>query len=228
MPAIRTERYWMAGLEKPSRSRERRALILQTATDLFLEHGYAGTSTDAIVQRSSVSKQTVYAHFGSKEELFRAAIEAFSTFTTRAIDEQPLDPSEPVVSLRKIGTNILKALTARRSLALLRLIIAESGREPEVRETFLRYGPESSERTVADFLRKCARGGQLGDSGSRPLFENFYGSGDRTAALRRAPNETALAPSHRRANGSHSAALPQNVLQLRRSDGGRGQSRLGR
>jgi AcrR family transcriptional regulator len=161
MPAIRTERYWMAGLEKPSRSRERRALILQTATDLFLEHGYAGTSTDAIVQRSSVSKQTVYAHFGSKEELFRAAIEAFSTFTTRAIDEQPLDPSEPVVSLRKIGTNILKALTARRSLALLRLIIAESGREPEVRETFLRYGPESSERTVADFLRKCARAGSL-------------------------------------------------------------------
>jgi AcrR family transcriptional regulator len=78
MPAIRTERYWMAGLEKPSRSRERRALILQTATDLFLEHGYAGTSTDAIVQRSSVSKQTVYAHFGSKEELFRAAIDCGS------------------------------------------------------------------------------------------------------------------------------------------------------
>jgi AcrR family transcriptional regulator len=151
----------MATSQKPTRSQERRAQILLAATDLFLERGYAGTSTDAIVERSSASKQTVYAHFQSKEGLFREVIEAFSTFTTRAIDIDSLDPSDPVASLRKIGTNILYALTARRSLALLRLIIAESGREPEVRETFLRHGPESSERAVATFLQRCAKAGSL-------------------------------------------------------------------
>ena len=134
---------------------------MQSATDLFLERGYAGTSTDAIVERSSASKQTVYAHFHSKEGLFRAVIEAFTAYTARAIDEGSLDPSEPVASLHKIGTNILGALTARRSLALLRLIVAESGREPEVRETFLRHGPEASERTVSAFLRRCAKSGSL-------------------------------------------------------------------
>jgi AcrR family transcriptional regulator len=148
-------------MAKLTRSQERRAQILQAATELFLERGYAGTSTDAIVERSSASKQTVYAHFHSKEELFRAVIEAFSTSTVRAIDEDSLDPSDPAASLRKIGTNILTILTARRSLALLRLILAESGREPEVRETFLRRGPESSELTVATYLRRCTEAGTL-------------------------------------------------------------------
>jgi TetR/AcrR family transcriptional repressor of mexJK operon len=50
--------------------------ILQAASKLFVEHGFAAVSMDQIASAAGVSKQTVYSHFGSKEDLFAAAIEA--------------------------------------------------------------------------------------------------------------------------------------------------------
>ena len=48
---------------------ERRAVIVQAATELFAEHGYAGASIDAIARRSGVSVPVVYDHFDSKQAL---------------------------------------------------------------------------------------------------------------------------------------------------------------
>src|SRR5690348_14786308 len=48
--------------------------IINAATEVFLERGYAEASVDAIVERAGGSKATVYAMFGNKEGLFEAAI----------------------------------------------------------------------------------------------------------------------------------------------------------
>lgn len=53
----------------------RRPLVLDTAYDLFLEHGYDGTSMDAIATAAGVSKPVVYDCFSSKEELFSAMLD---------------------------------------------------------------------------------------------------------------------------------------------------------
>ena len=37
---------------------------------MFLRDGYLGANMDELAALSGVSKQTVYAHFGSKEALF--------------------------------------------------------------------------------------------------------------------------------------------------------------
>lgn len=53
----------------------RRPLVLDTAYELFLEHGYDGTSMDAIATAAGVSKPVVYDCFPSKEELFSAMLD---------------------------------------------------------------------------------------------------------------------------------------------------------
>ncbi|MDJ0816121.1 MAG: TetR/AcrR family transcriptional regulator [Desulfobacterales bacterium] len=53
-------------------SRER---LLETATELFAEKGYAATSVREIVERAGVSKPVLYYYFKSKEGLFYAILE---------------------------------------------------------------------------------------------------------------------------------------------------------
>jgi AcrR family transcriptional regulator len=47
--------------------------ILETATELFAEHGFSDAVTQALADRLGVGKGTIYRHFPSKRELFLAA-----------------------------------------------------------------------------------------------------------------------------------------------------------
>ncbi|SNY94134.1 transcriptional regulator, TetR family [Cohaesibacter sp. ES.047] len=49
--------------------------ILAAAERLFLEHGYVGTTMDAVAEEAAVTKQTVYRYFPSKADLVIALIE---------------------------------------------------------------------------------------------------------------------------------------------------------
>src|SRR5438034_7999818 len=53
----------------------RRPLVLDAAFELFLEHGYDGTSMDAVARAAGVTKPVVYDCFASKEELFTALLQ---------------------------------------------------------------------------------------------------------------------------------------------------------
>ena len=57
-----------------TRSDEKRREIIRVAADTFQELGYEGTSMLTIAERMSGSKQTLYNHFSSKDELLRAVL----------------------------------------------------------------------------------------------------------------------------------------------------------
>ncbi len=50
--------------------------LLDAASDLFYEHGIASTGVDLIAARSGVAKTTMYAHYGNKDGLVAAYLEA--------------------------------------------------------------------------------------------------------------------------------------------------------
>jgi AcrR family transcriptional regulator len=50
-------------------------MILDVAFGLFLEHGYKGTSMDAIARAAGVTKPVIYSCFPSKSELFLALLD---------------------------------------------------------------------------------------------------------------------------------------------------------
>lgn len=55
---------------------ERRASILEAATARFAERGFAGTTTAAIAAAADVNEALVFRHFGSKQSLYLACVDA--------------------------------------------------------------------------------------------------------------------------------------------------------
>ena len=51
---------------------------LSAAVDLFWERGYVATSLGALLERMKVSRKRIYSSYGSKEALFRAALESYA------------------------------------------------------------------------------------------------------------------------------------------------------
>jgi AcrR family transcriptional regulator len=72
----------MNALEPNTRER-----LLETATELFSEKGYAGTSVREIVDRAGVSKPVLYYYFKSKEGLFYAILEWAADVQQEILDE---------------------------------------------------------------------------------------------------------------------------------------------
>lgn len=48
--------------------------IMQAALSELTQRGYKGTSTRTIAERAGVNEVTLFRHFGSKQEMFRAAV----------------------------------------------------------------------------------------------------------------------------------------------------------
>ena len=59
-------------VNKRSKNEAKRQQILNSAINLFTEQGYAAASMDLIAKNADASKQTVYSHFCSKDDLFSA------------------------------------------------------------------------------------------------------------------------------------------------------------
>jgi len=150
----------------PARLRQRRTpaaqrqAILQAATEIFLERGYAGASIDAIVERAGGSKATVYALFGSKEGLLTALVAQGAESLAASVDALPAGvPFED--SLRAIGRSYLALILQPKRVALYRLVAGESGRCPHMGDIFYRTGPQAVATRVAEFFRAAAARGQL-------------------------------------------------------------------
>ncbi|MFB2893180.1 TetR/AcrR family transcriptional regulator [Aerosakkonemataceae cyanobacterium BLCC-F50] len=124
----------------------KREQILQGAMRIFLHHGYATTSMDRVAAEAGVSKQTIYSHFQDKEGLFRALIERVTIRRLQAEyqSEAEVFQGEPVAVLTKLANSILRRIEDPEYIAFIRLVIAESGRFPELAQlytnTVLQYG----------------------------------------------------------------------------------------
>jgi AcrR family transcriptional regulator len=61
---------------KQERAVRTRAIILRTAAEVFDELGFSGANIRTITQRAGITQGAMYFHFGSKEELARAVMNA--------------------------------------------------------------------------------------------------------------------------------------------------------
>ena len=54
-----------------------REVLVEKAMELFRDHGFAGTSTQMLVEELGVNRFSLYAEFGNKQDLFDAALERY-------------------------------------------------------------------------------------------------------------------------------------------------------
>ena len=85
------------------RGRATRAHVIEVATRLFAEHGYDGTSIDAVLADSGVSRGSLYHHFAGKEALFWAVLEDVGDLAGQQGEEAMRDAPDPVAALRAGG-----------------------------------------------------------------------------------------------------------------------------
>ena len=72
--------------QTPTKKEQTRARILDAASQSFRSNGFAGTGVDGIAKAAGVTSGAFYAHFGSKDGAFEAALAAG---TDEVIDSIP-------------------------------------------------------------------------------------------------------------------------------------------
>src|SRR5262245_8811110 len=142
---------------RPS-TRAKQARVRTAARQLFLEHGFGGTSMDAVAAAAGVSKQTVYSYYPSKAALFTAVLRA-STIDSplhplRLAQEEaaPRDAAALRRALTSLAQRIVGTMLQPDYLALLRVVIAEAPRFPELADLLRRAVPERGADAVGDLL----------------------------------------------------------------------------
>jgi TetR/AcrR family transcriptional regulator, mexJK operon transcriptional repressor len=140
----------------------KRRTILEAATSVFLEQGYARTSVDAIAAAAGVGKQTVYSHFGNKEQLFLAVVSEARTAEEEVVAASPAVTGDPRTDLAAIARLILDVALAPRVAALHRLTIAELPHHPELQRMWRdETGRPGTDTLLVDYLSECTRDGRL-------------------------------------------------------------------
>ena len=82
------------------RGQATRAHLIEVATRLFAAHGYDGTSIEAVLAESGVSRGSLYHHFGGKEALFLAVFEAAGARLGAEMEAATQHAADPVDMLR--------------------------------------------------------------------------------------------------------------------------------
>jgi AcrR family transcriptional regulator len=82
------------------RGQATRAHLVEVATRLFAAHGYDGTSIEAVLAGSGVSRGSLYHHFPGKDALFWAVMEEVGARISGPVAEAMRDAPDPVAALR--------------------------------------------------------------------------------------------------------------------------------
>lgn len=128
----------VAAAAESERQAARRQAILDAAESLFLEHGFAGVSLQAIVRRSGGSLATVYELFGNKHGLLRAVVDRHRERGLGDIEEIACSASRPADILLTVAERYHGFAADPRSVDFLRLVIGESLRDPDFGQAFHR------------------------------------------------------------------------------------------
>jgi len=131
---------------------ERRQSIVEIAKRSFLEHGYAGTSMSAIAAEMGGSKATLWSYFASKEDLFGAVLDDATAAFRNQLNDVLSTKGALADTVQDFCRRFITKVTSTDGSSLHRLVVAESGRFPEIGEIFYSRGPEPVRRLLTEYF----------------------------------------------------------------------------
>lgn len=136
-------------------------IILEAATAIFLTEGFSTSSMEAIAKKAGTSKVTIYKHFENKNRLFNEMM----VYHCQSLYKQiPIITFSPTLSVKQILNDFTKKLIALlsqpRSIALIRLVIAEIDKFPEVIAIW-ENGRMPLQDLFADYLNQEVKHGRM-------------------------------------------------------------------
>ena len=137
--------------------------ILDAAEHVFLERGFEGASVEEIAEVARAGKPTIYARFGSKEALF-AAVVARKVRANTSVECVAAMGSTIEQRLEAIASVLLGRLLSPESIGLMRAVVAEARRFPDLAISVKRQARDLGIESVARLLGEVAQSGEMGAS----------------------------------------------------------------
>jgi TetR/AcrR family transcriptional repressor of mexJK operon len=129
-------------LRQNTRAQQTHERLRAAAHQLFLQQGYLATSIDAILAEAGISsKETFYRHYANKEAIF-ADVLSHLTMEQPGFSEKlaalpmPRDLPQLSQALTHLSREILSMMSQPGYLPLVRMIIAEAPRFPQLGTLF--------------------------------------------------------------------------------------------
>lgn len=134
--ATRLHKRSRAGRPSVAEAALRTEAVLQTALEVFTEMGYQRAGMEEIARRAQVSKQTLYARFPGKADLFRAIIH----IVAEEVHKHFAAVLEPNADLRSVllryAENLFDLASSSNLAAIHRIVIGAFPEFPELAEEF--------------------------------------------------------------------------------------------
>ena len=140
---------------------QRRQAILDAALEEFSARGFAAARLDDVAQRARVAKGTIYLYFRDKESLFQELVRAMVSPLVGAIEAAALRELPVRALVELILETFVNEIYDTRRKDVLRLIINEGGRFPDLAEFYYREVIARVFPAVRERLRRAVECGEL-------------------------------------------------------------------
>ncbi|MGA2982763.1 MAG: TetR/AcrR family transcriptional regulator [Terriglobia bacterium] len=115
----------------------RQEAILAAAFEVFAAHGYEAARIDEVARRAGIAKGTIYLYFTDKERLFRAMVRSLVQKRFDAVAGSFHGTAEQL--LRELLSRMYSQVVRNEKVrSIVRLLIAEGGRFPQLTEIYHR------------------------------------------------------------------------------------------
>jgi len=161
--AARTVRSARLLPQRRLRKERRPAEILDAAFAEFAAKGFAATRLDDVARRAGVAKGTIYLYFRDKEQLFRAMVRKV---LVPVIEGLQVSISNFSGSVEELGRQLIDQQYANlvnnpKAREILRMLIAESHRFPQLSEIWYREVFQRGRKVTRLVLDKGVASGQV-------------------------------------------------------------------
>jgi AcrR family transcriptional regulator len=156
--------------------------ILDAAAEAFSERG-VDAPVEEIARRAGVSKQTVYNHYGSKEDLLRALFERRRELImepfSAAHDDEPLEDR-----LAAYVQRMVEAYLGVGRNSVLRTAVAASIARPQIGVMVYEAGPQPARERLVAFLAAEAAAGRIAAPNPGEAADFLFGMAAGSVILR--------------------------------------------
>ncbi|MCH1643228.1 TetR/AcrR family transcriptional regulator [Paenibacillus timonensis] len=154
--------------EDTEKKTEKQIKILEAATEIFAEKGYAATSTSEIAQKAGVAEGTIFRHYKTKKDLLLSiagpiVIKLAAPFLLRdfaKMIEMPYERAEDF--FRALAKDRLKFV--RENMRIIKILIHEVPFQPELLEQVKSLASEIVFRRIEKVILHFQEKGQIVDA----------------------------------------------------------------
>ncbi|MEL7215000.1 MAG: TetR/AcrR family transcriptional regulator [Pseudomonadota bacterium] len=138
--------------------------ILDAARDLFFDSGFEAVTTEALARAASVSKTSIYKHFGNMEGVFTAVIEQAADELAAGLPTVTPNADAFWETLEQFGAQLLAFIATPYAANIHRLMMERARDHTEMTGLYYSLSFDRTQRDLAERFRQAQAQGYVAQS----------------------------------------------------------------